>query len=162
MNLKSILEKINTQVFKTRFHIFNAFVSESQRYSTFAPSLIPHKTFEDENIDSYDVPKDTVIIYNAWKIHRDEKYWEKLFKFDLTRWLDENGKYKTNKSYLPFSKGVRSCLGQSLAIKEMFFILTRFICDFRIEPCGVLPSLNGVSETINASEEYHIRLMRRN
>ena len=65
MNLKSILEKINTQVFKTRFHIFNAFVSESLRYSTFAPSLIPHKTFEDENIDSYDVPKDTVIIYNA-------------------------------------------------------------------------------------------------
>lgn len=147
---------------KPFFHTFNAFVSESLRYSTFAPSLIPHKTLENESIDSYDVPKDTVIIYNAWKIHHDEMYWDKPFQFDHTRWLDENSKYKTNKSYLPFSKGVRSCLGQSLAIKEIFFILTRLVCDFRIEPCGVLPSLNGVSQTINTSEEYHIRLVRRN
>ena len=148
---------------KCNLHICNAFISESLRYSSFTPVLALHKALENEKIDSYNIPKGTSIIYNAWKIHHDEKYWDMPFKFDHTRWLDVDNKYKTNKSFVPFGFGARSCPGEALSYKEIFVFLTRLICDFKISPEDneSLPDLEGCYGSMIVTKPYNIILEER-
>ena len=155
-NYPSLREKCN-------LHICNAFISESLRYSSFTPVLAPHKALENENIGSYNIPKGTTIIYNAWRMHHDEKHWHMPFEFDYTRWLDVNNKYKTNKRFFPFGLGVRSCPGEALSYKEIFVFLTRLICDFKISPeeNESLPDLEGCSGTLIVTKPYNITVEER-
>ena len=148
---------------KEKFHIYNAFISESLRYSSFAPTLGIHKALKNENIGSYKIPGGTSIIYNAWKIHHDKKHWNKPFKFDHTRWLDANNEYQTNKSFVPFGLGVRSCPGEALSYKEIFVFLTRLICDFKILPEGnkPLPDLEGCHGNLIVTKPYYITIEER-
>ena len=148
---------------KCNLHICNAFINESLRYSSFTPVLALHKALENEKIGSYNIPKGTSIIYNAWKIHHDEKYWDMPFKFDHTRWLDVDSKYKTNKSFVPFGFGARSCPGEALSYKEIFVFLTRLICDFKISPEDneSLPDLEGCYGSMIVTKPYNIILEER-
>ena len=148
---------------RENLHICNAFISASLRYTSFTPILVPHKTLENEMIGPYKIPKGTIIVYNAWKIHHDEKHWQDPFKFDHTRWLDENNKYKTNKSFAPFSLGVRSCPGEPLSYKEIFVFLTRLVCDFKLLPevNKPLPDLKGITNTVIITEPYFIKVEER-
>ena len=148
---------------KCNLHICNAFISESLRYSSFTPVLALHKALENEKIGSYNIPKGTSIIYNAWKIHHDEKYWDMPFKFDHTRWLDVDNKYKTNKSFVPFGFGARSCPGEALSYREILVFLTRLICDFKISPEDneSLPDLEGCYGSMIVTKPYNIILEER-
>ena len=148
---------------KCELNICNAFISETLRYSSFLPILIAHKALENEKIGSYNIPRGTSIVYNAWIIHRNEKHWHMPFEFDHTRWLDANNKYKTNKCFVPFGFGVRSCLGQALGYKEIFIFLTRLICDFRILPekTKPVPDLEGCPGTIIVTKPFYVTLEER-
>ena len=59
---------------------------------------------------------------------RDEKYWDKPNDFIPERFL-ENGKYLTTRptAFIPFSYGRRVCLGEKLAIADLFLVLVRFL-----------------------------------
>ena len=148
---------------KQNLHICNSFISESLRYSSISPNFVPHKTLESEMIGSFKIPKGTIIIYNAWKIHHDEKHWKDPFKFDHARWLDENDRYKKNESFAPFSLGVRSFPGESLTCKEIFVFLTRLISDFKILPEDnkALPDLKGIANIMIVIEPYFVKVEER-
>ena len=61
-------------------------------------------------------------------ILNDEKYWPNVNEFRPERFL-ENGKYMTTrpKAYIPFGVGRRICLGEKLAIADLFLVLVRFL-----------------------------------
>jgi cytochrome P450 len=50
-----------------------------------------------------------------WQLHRDERYWEHPERFNPDRFRHP---LAHPYAYLPFSRGVRSCIGQSLAVME--------------------------------------------
>ncbi|WMV27367.1 hypothetical protein MTR67_020752 [Solanum verrucosum] len=45
------------------------------------PLLFPHYSLEDCTVGGYDVPKHTVLMVNAWAIHRDPDLWDEPEKF---------------------------------------------------------------------------------
>ncbi|CAN0922452.1 Cytochrome P450 81Q32, partial [Linum grandiflorum] len=51
-------------------------ISETLRLYPVAPLLVPHNSSEDCIIGGYHIPKGTMLMVNAWAIHRDPNVWE--------------------------------------------------------------------------------------
>ena len=78
--------------------------------------------------EQHTIPEDTQIVLFQGGILHDDKYWGDGWTFRPERFLD-NGKYVTTKpkAFIPFSVGRRVCLGEKMAIADLFLVLVRFL-----------------------------------
>ena len=58
---------------------------------------------------------------------RDEKQWPRPNKFDPDRFIDNGIFTVPGDFYIPFSLGLRKCIGDKLAMGDLFSTLVRFI-----------------------------------
>ncbi|KAF8012398.1 hypothetical protein BT93_I0525 [Corymbia citriodora subsp. variegata] len=93
-------------------------IFETLRLSTTAPLLLPHESSDDCTIGEYLVPCGTIVLVNAWAIHRDPELWEEPTTFKPERFEGGNGK-EHQKLVLPFGIGRRACPGEPLAQRVM-------------------------------------------
>ncbi len=95
-----------------------AVFAESMRL--FPPAwAIGRLAIEDTTFGEYDIPKGSLIIISPYVAHRDSRFWENAEEFIPERWFDQSVKEAGQKFiYFPFSKGVRSCIGESFAWME--------------------------------------------
>ncbi|KAA0032531.1 hypothetical protein IC582_025532 [Cucumis melo] len=109
-------------------------ISETLRLNPAAPLLVPHCAFEDCKIGGYDVPRDTIVLINAWTIHRDPSLWEDATSFKPERHENANGvdAYKL----LPFGLGRRACPGMGMAQRVVALTLASLIQCFEWQRLG--------------------------
>ncbi|EAU91427.2 614/534 cytochrome P450 [Coprinopsis cinerea okayama7 len=74
------------------------------------------------------VPKGTQIAINTAGLHYNPRYWEDPHEFNPDRFLQEYNK----DAFLPFSSGVRSCLGKRFFECEGIATLTKLVSRYRI------------------------------
>ncbi|KAB1207045.1 Cytochrome P450 81D1 [Morella rubra] len=96
-----------------------------------APLLVPHMSFNDCTIEGYDVPSGTMILVNAWDIHRDPKLWDDATSFKPKRF--ESGQDQNSHKLIPFGIGRRACPGAGLAQRTMGLTLASLIQCFEWE-----------------------------
>ena len=48
-----------------------AVILETLRLNPASPLLVPHLTSDDCTISNYKIPRDTIVLFNAWALHRD-------------------------------------------------------------------------------------------
>lgn len=99
-------------------------ISETFRLFPAAPLLVPHESSADCVIGGYDVPRGTILLVNAWSIHRDEKVWDDPTSFKPERF--ESGVSEAYK-LMPFGMGRRSCPGAGLAQRVVGLALASLI-----------------------------------
>ncbi|XP_076356882.1 cytochrome P450 1A1-like [Tachypleus tridentatus] len=106
----------------------SAFIMESLRFGTVAPFGLDHRTTVDTEINGYKIPKDTMVLFNFWAQNRDAKYWKDPDIFNPDRFLTNN-KLRNERinSYVPFGQGRRMCLGEKLAMANLFLIIVRLL-----------------------------------
>ena len=127
---------------KHRLPFLEATVLEILRYSTVLPLAVPHYAEHETTVGPYRVPEDTIIFVNLWAINHDERVFKEPFKFDPSRFIDENGEVtRARFSSIPFSTGTRKCLGHLLAQLQLFLLLGGIVHKYRIELSGC-PSLS--------------------
>ncbi|XP_002265855.1 cytochrome P450 81Q32 [Vitis vinifera] len=91
-------------------------ISKTHRLYPAAPLLLPHMTSSHCQVGGFDIPKGTMLLINAWAIHRDPKAWDNPTSFKPERFnSEENNNYKL----FPFGLGMRACPGSGLANKVM-------------------------------------------
>ncbi|XP_054156527.1 steroid 17-alpha-hydroxylase/17,20 lyase-like [Oppia nitens] len=109
-------------------HYINAFISETLRFRCANPLGVPHKTMANTEIDGLSIPAQTTVIVHQYSILTDPKYWSDPLVFRPERFM-ENGRYVSTRpqAYIPFGVGRRKCLGDRLALNELFLILVQFM-----------------------------------
>ncbi|KAL0536580.1 hypothetical protein IC582_025529 [Cucumis melo] len=106
-------------------------ISETLRLHPPAPLLVPHcALFEECKIKRYNIPRDTIVLINAWAIHRDSGLWEDATKFKPERHsVIESELYKL----IPFGVGRRACPGAGMAQRVVGLALASLIQSFEWE-----------------------------
>ncbi|KAG6626455.1 cytochrome P450 81C13-like [Carya illinoinensis] len=89
-------------------------ISETLRLYPPTPLLLPHFSTEDCTVGGYTIPQGTMLLANAWTVHRDPKLWEDPKSFKPERFDGFNGDRDAFK-YFPFGNGRRSCPGAGMA-----------------------------------------------
>lgn len=100
-------------------------------------------------------------------IGRSARYWPDRHSFKPERFLDPAGYHKD--AWIPFSKGTRNCIGQSLAEMEVKIILAMTLRQFHIESAYAevenlkgdasgYPSDNSGIQTIFGDEAYQVQV----
>ncbi|XP_046550285.1 cytochrome P450 2C31-like [Haliotis rubra] len=112
---------------------------ESHRYYTPVSLPGPRNTTQDCTYNGYRIPKGTMVIYNVWRVHHDESFWDNPLTFDPTRFLDEHGELlppedEKRKRLLTFGIGKRSCIGEKLSRVRIFLGLTSILQNFDLTP----------------------------
>ncbi|GMN34499.1 hypothetical protein TIFTF001_004709 [Ficus carica] len=108
-------------------------ISETLRLYPSAPLLVPHYSSNDCTIGGYHVPRDTILLVNAWAIQRDAKLWDDAESFKPERF--ENGESESYK-LIPFGLGRRICPGIGLANRVVGLALGTLIQCFEWERIG--------------------------
>ncbi|CAG0879740.1 unnamed protein product [Darwinula stevensoni] len=142
-----------------------AFIMESLRHGSLIPMGAPHVANNDTEINGYFIPKGTIVLGNIWSCHNDRRFWSDPEEFSPERFLDEDGKVKTNVSnFLPFGLGRRQCLGESLAKIELFLFMAIFMQKFTFcvpEGHPIPPREANGSFIINSPKPYKVLLKER-
>ncbi|CAN0922458.1 Cytochrome P450 81Q32 [Linum grandiflorum] len=107
-------------------------IKETLRLFPVAPLLVPHHSSEDCMVGGYLVSKNTMILVNAWAIHRDPTVWDNPTTFRPERHQGGSEGYKL----VPFGMGRRACPGTVLANRVVGLVLGGLIQCFEWELIG--------------------------
>ncbi|XP_058186615.1 cytochrome P450 81Q32-like [Rhododendron vialii] len=113
-----------------------AIISETMRLCPPAPLLVPHMSSDDCTIGGYNIPRDTILMVNAWAIHRDSKVWDDPTSFKPERF---EGREVEAHKLMPFGFGRRACPGAGLAQRVVGLALGSLIQCFQWERVGEDP-----------------------
>ncbi|XP_009630633.1 cytochrome P450 81Q32-like [Nicotiana tomentosiformis] len=99
-------------------------ISETLRLYPAGPMLVPHESSDDCTIAGLHIPRGTMLLVNAWAIHRDPLLWEDPESFKPERF---EGVQVESWKLLPFGMGRRACPGSGLAQRVVGLALATLV-----------------------------------
>lgn len=89
--------------------------------------------------DKYRIPAGTPVGMTVLLMHMDERLYPDPHRFQPERWVDPEARKKAEKTYAPFSRGTRICLGMHLAWAEMYLLMAAIVQKFEFDFDGLTP-----------------------
>ncbi|KAL8117666.1 hypothetical protein AgCh_015516 [Apium graveolens] len=111
-------------------HYLHNIILETFRLFPATPLLLPHQASADCKVGGYDIPAGTLVLVNAWSIHRNPAVWDDPKSLKPERF--EGIEVETHK-LMPFGMGRRSCPGDGLAHRLVGLVLASLIQCFEWE-----------------------------
>ncbi|TDH16388.1 hypothetical protein EPR50_G00019250 [Perca flavescens] len=108
---------------------------------------------QDCHINGFKVPKGANAIIITYSLHRDPRYFPNPEEFRPERFLPENSVGRPPYAYIPFSAGLRNCIGQRFALMEEKVILASILRNFSVEACQTREELRPLGELILRPEK---------
>lgn len=98
-------------------------LAESMRL--FPPAwTIGRRAVEEHEFNNFKITKNSLVLASPFVIQHDARFWDDAESFIPERWEKQSIKEAGNKFiYLPFSKGIRSCIGEGFAWMEGVLLL---------------------------------------
>lgn len=87
----------------------------------------------DVNVQGYDVPAGTRVMYSIYLSHRDKNHWEDPDQFCPARFDRQQDSDRPPFTYVPFGGGPRNCIGAAFAQVESKVVLARLLQTFDFE-----------------------------
>lgn len=110
-------------------------INETLRLQPPAPVIPAHESSKDCTVGGFHVPAGTMLLVNAWVIHRDPKIWTAPEDFRPERFMDGEAERKGwfKWSLMPFGMGRRGCPGEGLAMRVVGLALGALLQCFEWE-----------------------------
>ncbi|CAG5115332.1 unnamed protein product [Candidula unifasciata] len=149
---------------KSQLTYLNAVIMETQRLASIAPVALPHQCSEEVTLKGFTIPKGTMILPNLDSVLHDKDTWgEDAMSFRPERFIDNDGKLKNPEQFIQFGIGPRACLGESLAMMELFLFLSNMFQRFQFlppNPCSI-PPLAYKTGVVVSPLGYEVRVVKR-
>ncbi|XP_062193936.1 cytochrome P450 71A1-like [Phragmites australis] len=109
-----------------------AVIKETMRLHTPGPLLLPRESMQATRIsERCDVPRNTMVIVNAWAIGRDPVAWESPEEFQPERFINSAVDFRGQHFQLiPFGAGRRMCPGVNLSMSVVELALANLMGRF--------------------------------
>ncbi|XP_071742525.1 germacrene A hydroxylase-like [Rutidosis leptorrhynchoides] len=142
---------------------FKLVIKETLRLHPPLPLLVPRECKVKCEIGVYQIPANTKVIINVWKIGRDPDYWVDPESFIPERFNESSvNMMGTDFEFLPFGAGRRMCPGMNLGLANIELPLARLLYHFNWGlPNGVSSEDLDMSETLAATLnlKHHLHLV---
>uniref|UniRef100_A0A8C7FN62 Cytochrome P450 4V2 n=1 Tax=Oncorhynchus kisutch TaxID=8019 RepID=A0A8C7FN62_ONCKI len=142
---------INTEDLK-KLHYLECVIKESLRLFPSVP-FFARSICEDCHINGFKVPKGANAIIMPYSLHRDPRYFPQPEEFRPERFMPENCVGRHPYAFIPFSAGLRNCIGQRFAVMEEKVILASILRYFNVEACQKREDLRPLGELILRPEK---------
>uniref|UniRef100_A0A2P2I1V8 Cytochrome P450 18a1-like n=2 Tax=Hirondellea gigas TaxID=1518452 RepID=A0A2P2I1V8_9CRUS len=135
-----------------------ATINEVLRIANVTPIAPNHATEKSLTLRGYNIPKGSSVVALLYACHMNPKYWDDPEDFRPERFINEEGRLSIQKAFIPFGKGQRNCLGDTLAQTEIFLVITALIQNFSLEnpPNTPLPTKKGILGATHAPVNFDI------
>lgn len=137
-------------------------IKETMRLIPVAP--IVTRTCEEElQVDQWTIPAGAIIAMPIMKIHRDRAIWgERSEDFDPDNFLPEKCAHRHPYAYLPFSGGLRNCIGMRYAWVALKVALAKLIRRYRFSTDLKMKDIKfEASLILLLSNKHMVRIERR-
>ncbi|XP_006457266.1 hypothetical protein AGABI2DRAFT_212609 [Agaricus bisporus var. bisporus H97] len=128
---------------KPELPYLSAVLKEVFRWNPIVPLGVPHYTDEEDEYQGYRIPKNSIIMANAYGMLYDESVFPEPHLFKPERFLDKDGKLSADiavdpEAMITFGFGRRSCPGAHLALPVLYLGAASILATF-----DILPELDG-------------------
>ncbi|KAJ8416525.1 hypothetical protein AAFF_G00358130 [Aldrovandia affinis] len=130
-----------------RLRYLECVIKESLRLFPAVP-LFARRICEDCHINGFKVPKGINAIIIPYALHRDPRYFPDPEEFRPERFLPDNSIGRHPFAFIPFSAGLRNCIGQRFALMEEKVVLAWVLRNFSVEACQKREDLRPLGELI--------------
>ncbi|MFB2772739.1 cytochrome P450 [Pelatocladus sp. BLCC-F211] len=87
---------------------------------------------EEDKINGYYIPAHAIIFLNHHTLHRHPNFWDDPERFAPERFSPEQIAKRPRYTYIPFSSGPRTCIGNNFALTEIQLILSTIAQHYRL------------------------------
>ncbi|KAI1768421.1 cytochrome P450 [Hypoxylon sp. FL1150] len=99
-----------------------------------SPGIAPNRELL---YDKWQIPAGTPVGMAVLMIHLDETLYPDPYRFNPERWMHPDARRKSEKTFAPFSRGSRMCLGMHLAWAELYLVISSLVRKFDFDFVGV-------------------------
>ncbi|KAM4807534.1 cytochrome P450 4V2-like [Rhinophrynus dorsalis] len=130
-----------------KLHYLEAVIKEALRIYPSVP-FFGRTTTEDCTIRGFKIPKGVEIVIIPYALHRDPEFFPEPEEFRPERFFPENSSGRNPYAYVPFSAGLRNCIGQRFALMEEKVVLATILRNFQVHASQKREQLRLLGELI--------------
>ncbi len=94
--------------------------------------LLSRRPIEPDTLGGYTIPAGTDVLISPYLLHRHPKFWIEPERFRPERFDAEHEAERPRFAYMPFAAGPRHCIGETLALYEMYMHLYKVARHYRL------------------------------
>ncbi|XP_077535772.1 cytochrome P450 4c3-like [Haemaphysalis longicornis] len=102
----------------------------------------------DLEVDGHKIPAGTTCMVNLYSLHRNKAHYADPEEYIPERFLSDNARKMHPFCFIPFSTGVRVCIGQKFVMSEMKVVLAKLLSEYTVEATAPLKDLELAHELV--------------